>query len=123
MFLHTFYFTFLDSRLETALINSYCICMYYTILYYICIYICICRPTLNQLIIIINNNNNNDNNDNNIIRDWLKYRIRNRGFGCRADTSHEFIGGGAENQNFPTIKPSTTTATTTIVGTHAKSMH
>ena len=28
-----------------------------------------------------------------------------------------------KNKNFPTIKPSTTTATTTVVGTYIKSMH
>ena len=40
----------------------------------------------------------------------------------RANTSHDCVGG-LNTQNFPTKKPSTTTATTTVVGTFVKFMH
>ena len=42
--------------------------------------------------------------------------------GIRADTSHDCIrkGGGGKNQHFQTMKPSTTTATTNVVGTYVK---
>ena len=36
----------------------------------------------------------------------------------RADTSHDCLGGGTKSQNFPTMKPSTIAATTTVVGTY-----
>ena len=41
----------------------------------------------------------------------------------KADTSHDCKGGGGEGQNFPTIKPTLTTATTTVVGTYVRFRH